>query len=276
MMLSARSVSWAAGGAEILRDVSLDVRTGEFLGIIGPNGSGKTSLMALLAGIRKPKSGEVLLDGAPIGTLGRREVARRLALVEQQAETGERITARQAVELGRTPYLGPLSPWSAQDDAIVEAALQNVDMAHLSGRWWHTLSGGERQRLHIGRALAQQPKILLLDEPTNHLDIGHQIGLLDLVRRQDLTVAAALHDLNHAAMFCDRLAVMQGGRLVALGSPREVLTTDLIREVFDVEAEIDRASDGSCFIRYRTMGAPRTVSQFGKDARLRPIAHGVS
>lgn len=193
----------------------------------------------------------MLLDGCPIGTLGRRTVAQRLALVEQQAETGERITARQAVELGRTPYLGPLSPWSPEDDAIVGAALANVDMAHLADRLWHTLSGGERQRLHIARALAQQSKILLLDEPTNHLDIGHQISLLDLVRRQDLTVVAALHDLNHAAMFCDRIAVMQAGRLVALGRPREVLTVERIRAVFGIEVEVEHEFDGSCSIRYR-------------------------
>ncbi|HEX8045232.1 ABC transporter ATP-binding protein [Rhizobium sp.] len=257
MTLSARNVSWNAGGQAIVRDISLDVRTGEFLGIIGPNGSGKTSLMMMLSGIRSPKAGEILVDGTPIRSLGRRELSRRLALVEQQAETGERITARQAVELGRTPYLGALSPWSAADDAIVESALANVDMLHLSGRLWHTLSGGERQRLHIGRALAQQPKILLLDEPTNHLDIGHQIGLLDLVRRQDLTVVAALHDLNHAAMFCDRLAVMNNGRLVALGTPGEVLTAECIRDVFGVDVEVEHDSDGSCLIRYRATANPR-------------------
>ena len=254
MTLSADHVSWSAGGADILTDVSLSVETGEFLGIIGPNGSGKTSLMSLLAGIRKPNSGAVLLDGTPIGELGRRTIAQRLAFVEQQAETGERITARQAVELGRTPYLGPLSPWSSQDDAIVDASLENVDMAHLSERFWHTLSGGERQRLHIARALAQEPKILLLDEPTNHLDIGHQISLLDLVQRQDLTVVAALHDLNHAAMFCDRVAVMQGGRLIALGQPREVLTEARIRDVFGVDVDVDIEQDGYgiCHIRFLT------------------------
>lgn len=256
MRLSARCVSWSAGSADILKDVSLAVETGEFLGIIGPNGSGKTSLMSLLSGIRKPKSGDVLLDDVPIGALGRRKLAQRLALVEQQAETGERITARQAVELGRTPYLGPLSPWSAEDDRIVDAALASVDMDHLAGRLWHTLSGGERQRLHIARALAQQPRILLLDEPTNHLDIGHQIGLLDLVRRQGLTVIAALHDLNHAAMFCDRIAVMQAGRLIALGRPQEVLTVERIREVFGVEVEIGNDPDGSCHIRFRAKGTP--------------------
>lgn len=256
MRLAASRVSWSVGGADILKDVSLSVEAGEFLGIIGPNGSGKTSLMSLLSGIRKPRSGEVLLDGVSIGALGRRTVAQQLALVEQQAETGERITARQAVELGRTPYLGPLSPWSPDDDRIVDAVLDNVDMADLAGRIWHTLSGGERQRLHIARALAQQPRILLLDEPTNHLDIGHQIGLLDLVRRQDLTVVAALHDLNHAAMFCDRIAVMQAGRLVALGRPRDVLTVERIRDVFGVDVVIEHEPDGGCHIRFRTGRTP--------------------
>lgn len=275
MSLSARNIVWSAGGTSILHDVSLEVRTGEFLGIIGPNGSGKTSLMALLAGIRKPKAGEVFFDGSAIHLLGRREIARRLAFVEQQAETSERITARQAVELGRTPYLGALSPWSAADDAIVDAALSNVDMAHLRNRLWHTLSGGERQRLHIARALAQEPEVLLLDEPTNHLDIGHQISLLDLVRRQRLTVVAALHDLNHAAMFCDRIAVLQKGHLVALGPPREVLSANRISEVFGVEAEVENASDGSCFIRYRPA---KTTQPEAIDAKNLPATRvaGVS
>ncbi|HEX2147615.1 MAG TPA: ABC transporter ATP-binding protein [Pseudorhizobium sp.] len=261
MTLSAERVSWSAGGTEILKEVSLTVEKGEFLGIIGPNGSGKTSLMSLLAGIRAPKSGSVLLDGAPIGSLGRRAVAKRLALVEQQAETGERITARQAVELGRTPYLGALSPWSPEDDRIVDGALENVDMAHLAGRSWHTLSGGERQRLHIARALAQQPDILLLDEPTNHLDIGHQISLLDLVHEQELTVIAALHDLNHAALFCDRIAVMQDGRLVALGEPQDVLTEARIRSVFGLHVEIEQDDAGICNIRFLTRRAQRRVSK---------------
>jgi iron complex transport system ATP-binding protein len=187
-----------------------------------------------------------------MATLGRRDVSRRIALVEQHAETTERITARQAVELGRTPHLGALAPWSPADDAIVDAALHEVRMSALAHRLWHTLSGGERQRLHIARALAQQPEILILDEPTNHLDVGHQLGLLELVRQQrDLTVIAALHDLNHAAMFCDRVAVMHGGRLVALGAPMEVLTSELIADVFGVSAEIERTDDGELQIRYR-------------------------
>ncbi|MCR6497829.1 ABC transporter ATP-binding protein [Shinella sp. CPCC 101442] len=251
MTLSSKNLHWSAGGAAILSDVSLDVRPGEFLGIIGPNGSGKTSLMSLLSGIRKPQAGSVLLDGKPLSEHGRQAIARRIAFVEQQAETTERITARQAVELGRTPHLGALTPWSRADDAIVDRALEEVDMAHFAGRLWHTLSGGERQRLHIARALAQQSPILLLDEPTNHLDIGHQISLLQLVREQDLTVVAALHDLNHAAMFCDRIAVMQAGRIVALGTPAKVLEPQRLQAVFGVTVDVERDAGGGCFIRYR-------------------------
>ena len=257
MMLSTHNVSWSAGGVEILRDVSLDVKEGEFLGIIGPNGSGKTSFLSLLSGVRRSRSGEVKLGGMPIHKLNRREIARQLALVEQQAGTTDRITARQAVELGRTPYLGALSPWSSEDDMIVDRALANVDMTHLADRYWHTLSGGERQRVHIARALAQEPQILLLDEPTNHLDIGHQIGLLDLVSRQKLTVVAALHDLNHAAMFCDRIAVMDKGRLVALGTPRDVLRAECIRKVFGVEVEVEYEGVDGCHIRYRAPNHPK-------------------
>lgn len=265
MMLSARDLCWAAGGTEIVRNVSLDVIPGEFLGIVGPNGSGKTSLMSLFCGLEKPRSGDVSLDGKPIHSLNRRDIARHIALVEQQAETQERINARQAVELGRTPHIGALSPWSAADDAIVDQALVDVDAQHLAKRMWHTLSGGERQRLHIARALAQKPDILLLDEPTNHLDIGHQIALLHLVRKQRLTVAAALHDLNHAAMFCDRVAVMKGGQLVALGRPCTVFNADLIADVFGVEVDVEREGDDSCHIRYRPprdaiTAIPRTAS----------------
>jgi len=261
MKLTAQNLCWSAGSLEIVRDVSFEVQPGEFLGIIGPNGSGKSTLLSMLAGIRKPLSGQVLLGEQPIRSIGSRDVAQKLAFVEQQAETSERITARQAVELGRTPYLGPLSGWSVEDDAIVNSVLQNVDMVDKAERFWHHLSGGERQRLHIGRALAQQPRVLLLDEPTNHLDIGHQIDLLDLVHRQELTVVAALHDLNHAAMFCDRIALMDHGRLMAIGAPSEVLNSGTISAVFGVGATVSADEDGICHIRYRSGGRKRISSR---------------
>ena len=256
MKISARNLAWSVGGVSIVRDISLEIASGEFIGIIGPNGSGKSTLLSMLAGLKRPAAGSVSIDDVALASLGRRMLAQKLAFVEQQAETTERMTARQVVELGRTPYLGPLSPWSANDDGAVRAALENVDMADKAERYWHSLSGGERQRLHIARALAQEPRLLLLDEPTNHLDIGHQIGLLDLVRRQGLTVIAALHDLNHAAMFCDRIAVLDGGRLVTIGTPSEVLNSGCIRTVFGVDASITTDEDGRCHIRFLPPSPP--------------------
>ncbi|WP_051558716.1 ABC transporter ATP-binding protein [Allorhizobium undicola] len=251
MMISARNLHWVSGKKTILRNVSLDVQPGEFLGIVGPNGSGKSSLLALLAGLRAPASGEIMLEGVPLNRLSRRSLAQRLALVEQQADTSEQISGRQAVELGRTPYLSALAPWSSHHHEVVQNALCDVGMDELAERRWHTLSGGEKQRLHIARALAQQPRLLLLDEPTNHLDIGHQLALLDLVKRKPMTVVAALHDLSHAAMFCDRLAVMDHGELVALGPPGQILTEGLLRRIFNVQAEIEPARHGSGLnIRY--------------------------
>jgi iron complex transport system ATP-binding protein len=255
MTIQARGVVWRAGGRPIIDEIALDVAEHEFLGIVGPNGSGKTSLMALMSGLRAPHAGTVALAGRSLRHFTRREIARRIAFVEQQAETAERITARQAVELGRTPHLSALSPWQAKDDDIVDTALAEVGMESFAGRRWHTLSGGERQRLHIARALAQQPEILFLDEPTNHLDIHHQLGLLDLVRSRRLTVVAALHDLNHAAMFCDRIAVLDQGRLVALGAPRDVLTETMLADVFRVDAAVEADGNGNCLVRYARPGS---------------------
>lgn len=236
----------------IVDDVSFRVCQGEFIGIIGPNGSGKTSLISLIAGLASPTRGSITLEGRPLTDYSRREFARKVALVEQQAETSERLTAWQAVALGRTPWLSALQPWSAQDESVVSNVLAKTGASHLRDRCWHTFSGGERQRLHIARALAQQPDVLLLDEPTNHLDIQHQIGLLGLVKQQKLTVIAALHDLNHAAMFCDRIIVMQGGKVANIGTPEILFTSENIRRWFDVDAVVESsAGEPGCFIRYR-------------------------
>jgi len=248
--LTATNLGFRAGARRIVDGVSLDVAPGEFLALVGPNGSGKTTLIRMLAGLKAPEAGEVALDGRPLRGLGRHALAKTLALVEQQAETGERLTARQVVELGRTPHLKALASWSTEDHAAVDAALHAVDMAPFADRLWPSLSGGERQRLHIARALAQAPRLLVLDEPTNHLDVEHQLGLLALVRSRPVTVVAALHDLNHAAMFADRIAVMEGGRLVALGIPAEVLTAERLRETFRVRADVETDGDGRCLIRY--------------------------
>jgi len=253
MILSAENLGWCVRGASILRDVSLEVAEDETLGLIGPNGSGKSTLMRLLAGVLRPTAGQVRLGGRPLAQLKRREVAQLLAFVEQQAETADRITVRDAVELGRTPWLSALHPWSPADDAIVAEALAVVEMSGFAGRDWATLSGGERQRVHIARALAQRPRILLLDEPANHLDVHHQLSILRLVADLPVTTVIALHDLNQA-MGCDRLGVMHRGRLVALGRPREVLTTELLRDVFGVRASfLTDPADGGQIIRFHAV-----------------------
>ena len=238
MSLSTRDVSWRIGARTIVDAVTIDVTPGSTLGLLGPNGSGKSSLLRLLAGVRKPSGGQVLLDGDDLGRLRRRDVARRIAVVEQHAQTELDLVVSDVVRLGRIPHRATWSPEDDADRAAVAQALARVDLTDLAGRSWHTLSGGERQRVHIARALAQEPTELLLDEPTNHLDVHHQLDLLSLVRRLPVTSVIALHDLNLAAMFCDRLVVLRGGCVVAAGTPSEVLTPELIAEVYRVRAVV--------------------------------------
>ncbi|WP_105648826.1 siderophore ABC transporter ATP-binding protein EitC [Cronobacter dublinensis] len=239
MSIRAENISWSAGKKRIVNEVSLSVPTGQTLGLLGPNGSGKSSLLRILAGLRRPDAGRVLLDDTDIASLSRKKLAQRVAFVEQHAMTDANILVRDVVKLGRIPHHSPLSPWTHQDDDIVRQALARVDMLTRSDEGWQHLSGGERQRVHIARALAQSPGEILLDEPTNHLDIHHQMHLMRLISELPVTSIVALHDLNHAAMFCDALIVMQHGQVVASGTPDEVLTEAMLREVFKVDARIE-------------------------------------
>lgn len=238
MTIAAYSVTWKAGARIIVDGVTLVAEPGMTLGLLGPNGSGKSSLIRLLAGLRAPEQGEVTLDGRNLGRFGRRKLAQRVAVVEQHATTEANVTVLDVVRLGRTPHRSALSPWTQRDDEVVEHSLGRVELAERRHQLWHTLSGGERQRVHLARALAQEPTDLILDEPTNHLDIQHQLDILRLVAALPITAIVALHDLNLAAMFCDHLAVMHGGRLVAAGTPRDVLTEELIADVFSVRAHV--------------------------------------
>ncbi|MFI9208471.1 ABC transporter ATP-binding protein [Streptomyces sp. NPDC053253] len=242
--LRADRVSRSVGGSPVLDGVSLAPRPGTVTGLLGPNGSGKSTLLRLLAGVLAPDSGVVTLDGDPLGALGRRTVARRLAAVEQQADTQVDLTVLDVVRLGRVPHRRAWTPASAADEAAVRSALARTGLADKAGRSWRTLSGGERQRVQIARALAQEPRELLLDEPTNHLDIQHQLDLLALVASLRLTAVVALHDLNLAATYCDRLVVLAEGRVVARGTPDEVLTEELIAEVYRVRATVTRPAPG--------------------------------
>lgn len=237
MRLETRNLGWRTAGRAIVDGVDLALEPGETFGLIGPNGSGKSTLLRLMAGLLPGSRGEVHLDGALMHKLPRREIARRIALVAQHADTPESLTVRDAVELGRTPWLSAFSPFSARDREIVDEALAAVEMGHLADQSWPSLSGGERQRVQIAKALAQRPQVLILDEPTNHLDIHHQLSLLRLVSGLQITVVMALHDLNQA-IGCDRVGVMQGGRLVACGPPAQIVSPELLSATFRVGASV--------------------------------------
>ncbi|MBW9117582.1 ABC transporter ATP-binding protein [Rhizobium cauense] len=251
MSITVDDVSYAAGNTLIVNGVSLTVEKGKVLGLLGPNGSGKSSLLRLICRLRKVRGGIVRLGDTDISAMARSELARRVAFVEQQATTETQLTVLDVVSLGRTPHRGVLSQWGAGDDATVHEALARVGMASRASQLWQTLSGGERQRVHVARALAQSPSELLLDEPTNHLDIQHQLEILGLISRLGTTCIIALHDLNLAAMFCDHLAVLQRGEIVATGTPQEVLTESLIGSVFGVRAHVETSPiHGRCNIQY--------------------------
>ena len=239
MTIAAENLTWKVGSTVIVDNVSLKAEPGKMLGLLGPNGSGKSSLLRLLAGLRQAHSGQVTLDGKNLRTIRRSALARRVALVEQHASTESNVKVRDVVKLGRIPHLPPFGGWTRDDDLAVAAALERVGMTERHDQYWQSLSGGERQRIHIARALAQTPSEMLLDEPTNHLDIQHQIELLRLICDISLTSIIAIHDLNHAAMFCDHLVVLNKGRVVAHGTAEAVLTEKLLREVFRVEARVE-------------------------------------
>ncbi|HDJ1438962.1 TPA: ABC transporter ATP-binding protein [Serratia rubidaea] len=239
MSICAENITWKVGKKVIVDDVSLHIAPGETVGLLGPNGCGKSSLLRVLAGLRRPHSGRVTLEGQPLARIAKKQLARRVAFVEQHGMTDANMRVREVVKLGRIPHHSPFSNWSRGDDEIVAAALQRVDMLEKSDQGWLSLSGGERQRVHIARALAQTPSEILLDEPTNHLDIHHQIQLMHLISELPVTSIVAIHDLNHAAMFCDSLIVMQNGKIIATGTPQEILSEELLWEVFRVKTKIE-------------------------------------
>ncbi|MDX6718016.1 MAG: iron complex transport system ATP-binding protein [Solirubrobacteraceae bacterium] len=235
MNLQLRGVTVRIDGATLTSDCSLRVDAGEIVGLIGPNGSGKSTLLRTIYRVLRPASGTVLLGGDDTWQLPAREVARRSAVVAQEAPEGFDFTVEEVVLMGRGPHKRPLDRDDAVDHRLVAEALWQVGMSHLRARGFATLSGGERQRVLVARAVAQQAPILLLDEPTNHLDVRATLDLLELVRALRLTTLCVLHDLNLAATYCERLYLLHDGRIVADGAPQEVLIASRLRDVFGVD-----------------------------------------
>ncbi|MEY9211355.1 ABC transporter ATP-binding protein [Thermobifida halotolerans] len=225
-------------GSRIVHDLSLDVPEGQLVGLVGPNGSGKSTVLRCVYRALRPSGGAVLLGGTDLADLALRQSARAVAALTQENGTDLDFTVEEVVALGRTPHLRGNRPLDVRERRLCRWAMERMDVAHLARRGVLELSGGERQRVLLARALAQEPRVLVLDEPTNHLDVRHQIDLLSLLRRTRTTVLVVLHDLNLAAAACDRVGVLSEGRLVASGTPREVLTPPLVREVFGVDAEV--------------------------------------
>ncbi|MDN4475306.1 ABC transporter ATP-binding protein [Demequina sp. SYSU T00192] len=246
MDVTVESLSVTRGHREVLSDVSLSAARGEVVGLLGPNGAGKSTLLAAIAGMLAPAHGSVLLDGRPAHLVPRREVARRVALMEQHPDRDIPLRAIDIVELGLLPFRRPLARGGdAAHRALAHEALAQAGAAHLADRPWTALSGGERQRVSVARALAQSPELLLLDEPTNHLDIRAQLDTLSFVAGLGITVVAALHDLDHAARHCTRVVLLSHGRVVAQGAPADVLTPATIAAVYGVRATVlDHPADG--------------------------------
>jgi cobalamin transport system ATP-binding protein len=242
--LSARGVRVAYGERQALWGVDIDVSPGEVVGLVGPNGGGKTTLLKAISRVVPLKAGEVRIDGEDVAGLSARALAQRVAVVPQNASLPLGFLAREIVVMGRTAYLRFLEQESPSDYAKADAALAALGAGELAYRPVEDLSGGERQNVVLARALAQETPLLLLDEPTANLDVGHQIVISKLLRRlaneRQVGVLAALHDLTLASLYCDRLVLLAGGRVIADGVPADVLTPEYLRSAYDADVLILR------------------------------------
>lgn len=248
--LEVKNLSFSLGKKEILQEISLSVKRGEFVGIIGPNGSGKSTLLKTIYRVLQPQAGEISVLGRRLQDISLSESARLMAVMGQFHKVNFDFTVEDMVMMGRIPHQGISGRLSARDRQAVERALSQAGIEKLAKRRFAALSGGEQQRVVLARALAQEPRLLLLDEPTNHLDIRYQMQIMEIAAGLGVGVLAVLHDLNLAAMYCQRLYVLKAGRLMAAGTPCEILTPKLINDVYDVHCEVLTGREGRPVIVY--------------------------
>ncbi|GAA3587288.1 ABC transporter ATP-binding protein [Amycolatopsis ultiminotia] len=243
-MISARNVSFAYNEELVLDQVTVTAEQGRTVGLIGPNGSGKTTLLRTLYAALKPRAGQSEVDDVPVARLRPVELAKRIAVVAQEGTPELPLTVTDMVLLGRAPRRSMFQSYTKEDHRQAASALRRVGARDLAERSFSTLSGGEKQRVLIARALAQEANHLLLDEPTNHLDIRYQHEILTLVRSLSITTVVVLHDLNLAARYCDRLVLLDRGRVVSAGTPDEVLRPEVIEPVYRVS--VQRLEEPDC------------------------------
>ncbi|MFG2357492.1 ABC transporter ATP-binding protein [Streptomyces sp. NPDC048521] len=256
--LVARDLTLAYEARTVVEGLDLEIPDGKVTVVVGPNACGKSTMLRALGRLLRPRGGAVLLDGADIAGLPGRQVARALGVLPQSPAAPDGITVADLVARGRQPHQKWWQQWSQADERAVTEALERTDTADLADRPVDELSGGQRQRVWIAMALAQDTDLLLLDEPTTYLDIAHQVEVLDLIRRlnheRGRTVVAVLHDLNQAARYADHLVAMKAGRIVAQGPPDEVVTAELVQEVFGLPAVVvpDPVTGGPLVVPSRT------------------------
>lgn len=246
-MLALNHIAIQYADREIIKDVSFQVREGEIITIIGPNGTGKSTILKAISKRIKIASGDIMFHHENLLDMSLRDISKLMCMVSQSNQSPSDMTVGELVGYGRLPYKKWYERMDAEDAEIVDWALKQTHMAAYRDRLVYRLSGGEAQRAWIAMALAQKPKVLLLDEPTTYLDIAHQLEVLELVKRLNkelaITVIMVLHDLNHAVQYSDKICVIHEGVVKAFGSPKEVVTTSLIEQVYGVEADIEYIND---------------------------------
>ena len=239
MELLTKAVKVFIGNKEILKAIDFTMPAKEFVGIIGPNGSGKSTFLKCVYRVLHPTMGKIFFNGRSLDELSYRESALKLAVVAQHNFYSFDFPVLEVVLMGRSPHKKILERDNQEDFKIARQALKTVGMEVFEERNFSTLSGGEQQRVILARALTQQTECLVLDEPTNHLDIKYQLQIMDIVKSLDLTVVAAIHDLNSAAMYCDRLVALKDGAVVGVGTPHELLTEKFIYDMYEVESKVN-------------------------------------
>ncbi|WP_294131024.1 heme ABC transporter ATP-binding protein [uncultured Clostridium sp.] len=249
MNIKAENINITLEKNNILKGINIEVDNKEVVGIIGPNGSGKSTLLKCIYRVLKPNDGAILLDEVDIKDMTVKESSKKLAVLSQHNNYNFDFTVKDIVLMGRSPHKKFMERDNKEDYDIVNEALKKVDMLEFKDRSFQSLSGGEQQRVILARALAQQPQCLILDEPTNHLDIKYQLQLMRIVKNLNIEVIAAIHDLNIAAMYCDKIYVLKDGEVIKYGNPKNVLTKELIKEVYEVDAEL-RVDKERVYISY--------------------------